>query len=83
MERLKKILSILVFIKNYIYNIFIALDQLVNALALGDPDETISSRVGRRWPNSRAARIINAVFFWQKNHVIEAIESDEGNNDLL
>ena len=34
------------FITRYICNILIAVDQLVNAVFWGDPDETISSRMG-------------------------------------
>lgn len=33
--------------KKYLYNILIGIDQLVNALLGGDPDETISSRLGK------------------------------------
>lgn len=70
-------------VRQYIYNILIGIDQLINAILLGDPDESISSRVGRRWPNSFLAVFINALFFWQRNHVIEAIEKDESKDDLL
>ena len=63
-------------IKNYMRNIAIAADQLVNAMIAGSPDETVSSRVYRGavlavHPN-RAARMayrtINALFFWQEDH---------------
>lgn len=33
--------------RRYFWNILVALDQLVNVLFGGDPDETISSRWGR------------------------------------
>lgn len=33
--------------KKYFYNILIGIDQLVNAILGGDPDETISSRLGK------------------------------------
>jgi hypothetical protein len=33
--------------KKYIWRNLIAIDQLVNALFNGDPDETISSRLGK------------------------------------
>ena len=65
--------------KQYILNLLIAFDQLINTIFFGNPDETISSRVGRKYPNSSFARFINAIFFWQKNHVIESIEWDEIN----
>lgn len=33
--------------RRYLWNLFIAWDQSINTLLGGDPDETISSRVGR------------------------------------
>ena len=37
-------------LKKYIWNMLIAFDQFVNAIFGGDPDETISSRVGKhKW----------------------------------
>lgn len=74
---------VLTFIRDYIYNMLIAIDQLLNAVMFGDPDESISERVGRRWPESWVARIINGLFFWQKNHVMESLEGDEGKDDLI
>lgn len=35
-------------VKRYIWNLLIAIDQLFNALLFGDPDETLSSRMGKR-----------------------------------
>jgi len=67
----------------YFQNLFIAVDQLLNALMLGDPDETISSRVGRVAPDSVAARIINFICFYQTDHCRESIEHDEGKYDLI
>ena len=32
---------------SYFKNVLIGIDQLVNALLGGDPDETVSSRVGK------------------------------------
>ncbi len=34
-------------IKQYIWKVLLALDQLGNTILLGDPDETISSRLGK------------------------------------
>lgn len=33
----------------YWFRVFIGLDQFFNALFDGDPDETVSSRIGRRY----------------------------------
>lgn len=76
----------------YVYNCFLSLDQLGNSILAGDPDETISSRLGRitlkhngRIPWSRPlARITAAVLNrLQKNHCINAIEHGHGHNGLL
>lgn len=71
-------------IKKLCVNILLGIDQLYNTMMLGDPDETISSRAGRRWPNSWWSRLIDTLFFWQKNHTKNAIETDETyKRDLL
>ena len=75
--------GVIKFIGKYIYNVVMALDQLGNTIMFGDHDETISSRFGRRYPNSLFAKFINILFFWQTNHVRSAIEHDEGKYDLL
>jgi hypothetical protein len=33
--------------KRYLFNVLVGLDQLVNALLAGDPDMTLSGRMGR------------------------------------
>jgi len=70
-------------LKMYIMNILLGIDQLANVIMLGDPDETISSRAGRVWPNSTWRKFIDKLFFWQTNHCHKAIESGEGKRDLL
>jgi len=71
-------------IKKYIHNILISLDQLVNTLLGGDPDETISSRVGKNYDNSIIEKMINFLFSSrQKDHCSESIEWDEGNNKII
>ena len=68
----------------YLKNILIGIDQLVNAIFLGDPDETISSRVcKRRDGNERFwAGVVDRLFFWQKKHTEKSIELDEGKDQL-
>lgn len=70
----------------YILNILIALDQLLNTILFGDPDETISSRVGKRrhlrgW--KQLSWLIDKLFFWEKYHTENSIEKDEGRDDLF
>jgi len=67
--------------KKYIWNILISLDQLLNTLLLGDPDETISSRCGKRKSNCKLCKwlcyLLNKI---DKKHCMDAIEPDEGRN---
>lgn len=66
--------------KRYAFNLLIALDQLVNAMLAGDPDETVSSRAakdakrGRRWA-CILCRILHIV---DRNHCEKSVETDEG-----
>jgi hypothetical protein len=88
MKRAKVRMFLLKFFK-YVINNLISFDQTINTLAGGDPDETISSRLGRNYPHSVLARIVDVMFFWQsynkviKSHVINAIEAGEGGDAVL
>lgn len=60
-------------------NVWIAIDQLINAYFKGWPDETISSRSwrweksGKRsWPR----KVIDTLFFFDKNHCFNSYESE-------
>ncbi len=55
----------------YLKQVLIALDQLLNALFKGYADETLSSRAyrlrverGRKWPE----RVIDALLFFDRDH---------------
>lgn len=67
--------------KKYLLNLLIGIDQLVNTILGGYPDETISSRIGKRvvkgdsWLCNSLSKLLNLV---DKNHCIDAIEKDEG-----
>jgi len=67
----------------YIWNLLIAIDQLANTVLLGDPDETISSRAGKRQDTQTWAKylcwILNKI---DKNHCKKSIELDEGGREL-
>lgn len=59
--------------------ILIAVDQLGNALTGGYADETLSARAhrvaeegGPEWPQ----RLINALFFWERQHCLNAYRSE-------
>lgn len=64
--------------KKYLKNVLIGIDQLVNTLANGAPDETISSRswrTRRKHPWRRV--LIDAIFFpIERNHCKKSWESE-------
>jgi len=77
-------------IKKYIYNILISIDQLINTFLGGDPDMTISGRVGRNYKGTWIAKLIDWMFSWQKrvgskSHVenAEYWERDEGKDAVI
>lgn len=76
----------------YISNVLYAVDQLINAILGGDPDESISGRIGK------LKRRHGGVIPWYRplsgladylldkidpGHSIDAIEEDEGDNAIL
>ncbi|KGJ92037.1 hypothetical protein [Colwellia psychrerythraea] len=70
--------------KSYILRLLIAVDQLFNVLLLnGNEDHTISGRVGYRakktnkWYWLSLEKIINTLFWFDKNHCRNSIEWDE------
>lgn len=70
-------------LKQYAWNLLIALDQLANTVLFGHPDETFSARTHRKaeagqwfWKALRAA--INLAFRWEsKDHCREACENEK------
>jgi hypothetical protein len=72
----------------YLKNILISLDQFFNTLAGGDPDMTISARLGRNYKGTWLERIVDWMFNWQHNvdgHCENADwwESDEGKDAII
>jgi hypothetical protein len=71
----------------YIYNNALAIDQYLNAVLLGDPDESISGRTGRaiasgkpKWWVKPFGWFLDKLFevlFNEKDHVLNAIEPEE------
>ena len=79
-------------VKRYIWNLLIAFDQEVNTIFGGDPDETISSRMGKwarngknnhgwRKPLYKIAHFIVELF--EKDHFKKSVEEDEGSNKVV
>lgn len=70
-------------LSRWFWNVLIAIDQLGNALIGGDPDETISSRLGKcSRAGCRACRLVCRALSWLDprpgDHCIASIETDEG-----
>jgi hypothetical protein len=71
-------------IKKYIFNLLISLDQLGNSILGGDPDETISSRLGKNYQGSWMERFVDWMFRKKtSNHCENAVEPDEGKDSLI
>ena len=82
-------------LKRYIRNVGVGLDQWVNAILGGDPDETISSRLGKcKETGNKFCTIVCKVltrvwvFFGSKKsdehgHCISVIEHDEGKDRII
>jgi hypothetical protein len=73
----------------YIINVLIGLDEFVNAIFLGDPSETISSRLGKTkrhyggkipWRHPLRKIIDWGLEKIDPGHSIDAIEEDEGSD---
>jgi hypothetical protein len=68
-------------IKRYFWNLLISIDQGFNTILGGDPDETISSRMGKHLAKrdcpfcNLLCTLLNLI---QKDHCIKSIEKDEG-----
>jgi hypothetical protein len=67
-------------IKRYIWNVLISLDQLANTLTGGYPDETFSSRMGKRARKGDrlgicVCKVLNVL---ERDHCEKSIERDEG-----
>ena len=79
-------------IGKWILNILISIDQLGNTILGGDPDETISSRLGKMKVKHGGRipwyRPFSKVIDWgldkiDPNHSIDAIEKDEGKDACI
>lgn len=70
----------------YFWNILISIDQFVNAVFGGDPDETMSSRMGKLIA-ARQCLICKFVCTLldrlQINHCAKSIELDEGKDAAI
>lgn len=75
------------FLYQYFFNLALAYDQWINAILLGDPDDSISGRCGRalksgkpKWWVPFLAKHVDWVFltfFNQIDHCLDSIEEGE------
>ena len=69
--------------KKYFLNLLVSIDQLINTIFAGDPDETLSSRMGKH-PDCKPCRFVCWLLdFVDEDHCRRHIEHDEGKHDLL
>lgn len=68
----------------------ISLDQLANSLIGGDPDWTISARLGKNYKGTWMAKLVDFLFSWQKrvgsvSHTENAAywETDDGKDAIV
>ena len=74
--------------KKWFWNILVGVDQLVNAILGGDPDETISSRLGKKIAKKADKNNFYWVLCWllskiDPNHCSKSIEEDEGKDEVV
>lgn len=71
--------------KQYFINILLGLDQLINTIFNGEPDESLSSRAYRMYAkgkNKWVMKTIDLIFFWQHEHCKQAYESEVDRRQL-
>lgn len=69
-------------IKQYLTNILISLDQLLNTLRGGDPDETLSSVAAKNLHKREWHMLGSFLEMIDHGHLKRAIENDEGSRDI-
>lgn len=72
----------------WLRNVLVSIDQMINALLGGDPDETISSRAGkaiatRSMQQAGIWHVLCRMLHWiDPNHCPDSIEHDEGKDQI-
>ena len=71
----------------YLKNLLIGVDQLINTVFAGAPDETMSARAWRmeyesKLPGKILRPLIDALFFFDPNHCQSSFESERTRNQL-
>ena len=61
----------------YLKNLLVSLDQLLNSILGGSPDETISTRLHDHYPDSWMRKTVDYLFKWQRpNHCQYSSENE-------
>lgn len=77
-------------LKKYGWNILVSVDQFINTILAGDPDETMSSRFGKwlelphddwRWRLSYPICVV--LHLLDREHCVKHIEEDEGEDAVV
>ena len=68
-------------LKKYLKNLLISFDQLINTILGGDPDMTISARLGRNYRGTWLERLVDWMFRWQKHPQGHCENADEWEKD--
>lgn len=70
--------------RKWFWNILISIDQFFNTLLGGDPDETISSRAGKRESNCKLCKwLCKFLNKLDPDHCKDSIETDEGKDESI
>jgi len=67
--------------KRYVWNFLISIDQLANTILGGFPDETLSSRMGKRVRKGDCpfcTFMCKVLHLFEEGHCEKSIEDDEG-----
>jgi hypothetical protein len=66
---------------NYLYNLGVLASQAVNTIVLfGDPDESLSGRLGKRWHRRQPPAWLPP---WFVRHCRASVEWDEGGDSTI
>ena len=66
----------------YLHNILVGLDQFINTIFGGSPDETMSSRVMRYKDQNRAAYLVYKILNWiQAGHCEKSLEPEANHSE--
>lgn len=75
-------------LKKWFWNVMIGIDQLANAILMGDPDETISSRIGKEISENKCpvckliCKVLDVIDPRGGSHCKQSIEADEGKDSV-